>query len=71
MPLARNCVVNDSLMHFALIDTFVSYFSENYDHHFTQDLGWNWSEDFLRARRFQSLPIVTGVDLVATSTLQS
>ena len=64
-------MVNSSLMHFALIDTFVSYFSENYDHHFAQDLGWNWPEDFLRVMYFQSLPIVTGVNLVATSTLQS
>ena len=54
-------MVNSSLMHFALIDTFVSYFSENYDHHFTQDLDWNWSEDFLRVMCFQSLPIVNGV----------
>ena len=30
MPLARNGVVNNSLMHFALIDTFVSYFSDFY-----------------------------------------
>ena len=58
-------------MHFALIDTFVSYFSENYDHLFTQDLDWNWSEDFLRVMHFQGLPIVTGVHLVATSPLQS
>ena len=64
-------MVSNSLMHFALIDTFVSYFSENYDHHFTQDLDWNWSEDFLRVMRFQGLPIVTGVLMVATSTLQS
>ena len=64
-------MVNNSLMHFALIDTLVSYFIENYDHHFTQDVDWNWSEDFLRVRHFQSLPIVTGVNLVATSTLQS
>ena len=71
LPRARNCVVNNSLMHFALIDTFVSYFSENYDHHFAQDLDWNWPEDFLRVRHFESLPIVTGVRLVAISTLQS
>ena len=64
-------MVNDSLMHFVLIDTLVSYFSENYDHRFTQDLDWNWSEDFLRVTRFQSLPVVAGVNLVATSTLQS
>ena len=48
-----------------MIDTFVSYFSENYDHHFTQDLDWNWSEDFLRVMYFQSLPIVNGVTEVA------
>jgi len=58
-------------MHFALIDTFVSYFSENYDHRFTQDLDWNWPEDFLRVMYFQALPIVTVVNLVATSILQS
>ena len=37
---------NNSLMHFALIDMFVSHFSENYDHLFTQALDWHWSEDF-------------------------
>ena len=58
-------MVNNSLMHFALIDTFVSYFSESYGRLFTQDLDWNWSEDFLRVM------IVTGVHLVATSPLQS
>ena len=65
LPLARNCVVNNSLMHVALADTRVSYFSENYDHHFTQDLDWNWSEVFLRVVYFQSLPIVNGVTDVA------
>jgi len=59
-------VVNNSLMHFALIGTLVSYFSENYDRHFTQDLGWNWPEGFLRAMCFQSLPIVNGVTDVAS-----
>ena len=52
---------NNSLMHFALIDMFVSYLSENYDHHCTQDLDWYWPEDFLRVMHFQSLPIVNGV----------
>ena len=37
---------NNSLMHFALIDVFVSHVSENYDHLFTQVLVWHWSEDF-------------------------
>ena len=37
---------NNSLMRFALIDMFVSHFSENYDHLFTQVLGWHWPEDF-------------------------
>ena len=58
-------MVNISLKHVALIDTFVSYFCENYDHCFTQDLDWNWSEDFLRVMYFQSLPIVNGVTDVA------
>ena len=54
-------MVSDSLTHFALIDTFVSCFSENYDHHFAQDLDWSWPEGFLRVMCFQSLPIVNGV----------
>ena len=37
---------SNSLMHFALIDMFVSHFSENYDHLFTQALDWHWLEDF-------------------------
>ena len=52
---------NSSLMRFALIDMFVSHFSENCDHLFTQDLDWYWPEDLLRVMHFQSLPIVNGV----------
>ena len=37
---------NNSLMYFALIDMFVSHFSENYDNLLTQVLDWHWSEDF-------------------------
>ena len=50
---------NNSLIHFVVIETLVSHFNENYGHFFAQGLEWHWLEDF-----------ITGVDLIAISTLQ-
>ena len=43
--LATVCSAS-SLIHFAVVEKFVSHFYVNYEHLFTQDLNWHWFEDF-------------------------